>query len=124
MGRFRRRMYEEYSQEFGNNNDEQFIIAYRKVKRIKGFYSHLKVYILVNVIIIASNLNKEIFGRGFNDGGLLDWHTYSTAIFWGIALLAHALSVFGRDVFFSSDWEEKKIQEYMKKEPSNTNKWE
>ena len=52
MGRFRKRMYEEYAQEF--STDESFNIAYKKVKKIKGFYSHLKIYIIVNVIIIIS----------------------------------------------------------------------
>jgi hypothetical protein len=122
MGRYRRRMYEEYAQEF--SNDESFNIAYRKVKKIKGFYSHLKVYIIVNLIIIVSNLNKDFYGSGFNEHGLLDWHTYSTAIYWGIALLIHAFTVFGPDLFFGNNWEEKKIQEYMDKQSTNTNKWE
>jgi hypothetical protein len=46
MGRLRRRMFEEYREEF--TNDESFNIAYRKVKRIKGFYSHLRIYVIVN----------------------------------------------------------------------------
>lgn len=122
MGRFRRRMYEEYAQEF--TNDEHFEIAYRKVKRIKGFYSHLKVYIFVNVIIIISNLNIDFIGTRFEVNGLQSLHTYSTAFYWGIALLIHAFTVFSVDMFFSDKWEEKKIQKYMEKEASNTNKWE
>lgn len=122
MGRLRRRMFEEYREEF--TNDESFNIAYRKVKRIKGFYSHLRVYVIVNLIIIVSNLNHDFSGFGFNVDGLFEWNTYSTAIYWGIALVIHAFTVFGRDIFFSDDWEEKKIQEYMKKESTNNNKWE
>ncbi|MEN2401554.1 2TM domain-containing protein [Flavobacterium sp. MC2016-06] len=122
MGRFRRRMYEEYAQEY--SNDERYNIAYRKVKRIKGFYTHLRVYVIINVIIIASNMNHyDIFKQGILENPLFDWRTYSTAMFWGIGLMAHALSVFGRDLFFSNDWEEKKIQQYMKKEEAQ-NKWE
>jgi hypothetical protein len=122
MGRLRRRMFEEYREEF--TNDESFNIAYRKVKRIKGFYSHLRIYVIVNLIIIVSNLNHDFSGFGFNTGGLFEWHTYSTAFYWGIALLIHAFSVFGPDIFFNGDWEQKKIQKYMDKEASNTNKWE
>ncbi|MBF4507957.1 2TM domain-containing protein [Flavobacterium sp. JLP] len=122
MGRYRRRMYEEYGQEF--TNDESFNIAYRKVKKIKGFYSHLKVYIIVNLIIIVSNLSRDFSMIKFNDNGLFDWNTYSTAFYWGIALLIHAFSVFGLDIFFNRDWEQKKIQEYMNKQSSNNNKWE
>ncbi|PWB26969.1 2TM domain-containing protein [Flavobacterium sp. HTF] len=123
MGRYRRRMYEDYAQEF--STDENFNIAYKKVKRIKGFYSHLRIYVIINILIIIASVNGEIFGDHIRirDGGLLSWHTYSTAVFWGIGLLAHAFSVFGRDIFFSDDWEERKIQEYMKKEEAK-NKWE
>lgn len=122
MGRFRKHMYEEYRKEF--ENEEHFEIAYKKVKRIKGFYSHLKVYIIVNIIIIISNLNRDFIGSRFEGNGLLDWHTYSTALYWGIALVIHAFTVFGPDLFFNNDWEEKKIRKYMEKEADNTSKWE
>lgn len=122
MGRLRRRMYEEYRNEF--SSDERFNIAYRKVRRIKGFYSHLKVYLIVNAIIIISSLDREFIGSHFNDSGIFEWHTYSTAFYWGIALVMHAVSVFGRDVFFSDDWEERKIQEYMNQESTKANKWQ
>lgn len=122
MGRLRRHMYEEYGPEF--STDERYNMAFRKVKRIKGFYSHLKVYLIVNVIIIISSLNRNFFGSHFTDSGLFEWHTYSTAFYWGLVVVGHALSVFGRDFFFSDDWEQKKIQEYMKKEEANKKKWE
>ena len=123
MGKFRRRMYEEYAQEF--STDENYNAAYKKVKKIKGFYSHLRIYIIINILIIIASIKGDVF-EGYihiRDGGLFNWHTYSTAFFWGIGLLAHALSVFGEDVFFGRDWEEKKIQKYIKKEETK-NKWE
>ncbi|MBZ4044244.1 2TM domain-containing protein [Flavobacterium hibisci] len=122
MGRCRRRFYEEYGQEF--ENDESFERAYKKIKRIKGFYSHLKIYLIVNAIIIISNINRDFVGNRFDESGLFEWHTYSTAFFWGIGLLIHAFTVFGPDLFFGSEWEQKKIQKYMNKESQNTNKWE
>ena len=121
MGQFRKRMYEEHAHKF--STDDDYNIAYKKVKRIKGFYSHLRIYVIINVLIVISSLNRNFFGSSFNENGLSDWHTYSTAIFWGIGLLAHGLSVFGREIFFSNDWEEKKIQEYMDKN-ANQNKWQ
>lgn len=126
MGRFRRNMYEEYtSQNSGEySNDESYNAAYKKVKKIKGFYSHLKVYIIVNLIIIVSSLTRDNLHGGVDFSGLSQWHTYSTAFFWGIGLVAHGLSVFGSDLFFSSDWEQRKIQKYIDKENSNKNKWE
>jgi len=118
MGRFRRRFFEEDPKEY--STDESYNIAYRKVKRIKGFYSHLRIYFIVNAIIIISSFNRDFIGNT----ELWNWHTFSTAIFWGIALIAHGASVFGPDFFFNNDWEQKKIKEYMEREKKNSDKWE
>ena len=126
MGRFRREMYEDYArQHFGEyTGDENYNAAYRRVKRLKRFYSHLKIFLIVNIIIIVSSLTRDNFNEGMDFSGLTEWHTYSTAFFWGIGLVAHALSVFGTDWFFGSDWEKRKIQKYMEKDAANKNKWE
>jgi len=126
MGRFRRNMYEDYAkQHFGEHtDDENYNAAYRRVKKLKGFYSHVKVYIIVNIIIIVSSITRDNFNEGMDFSGLTEWHTYSTAFFWGIGLLAHGLSVFGTDWFFGSDWEKRKIEKYMEKDTANKNKWE
>jgi hypothetical protein len=46
-------------------------------------------------------------------------HTYSTAFFWGIGLVAHGLSVFGRELFFGNNWEEKKIKQYIERDKNS-----
>lgn len=111
------RMSDDYQSE-NFNRDERYEIAVKRVKSIKGFYVHLIVYILVNIFIIAGNL----MNNSNNDPFFWSWQTFSTALFWGIGLLAHGLSVFGKNLFFSSNWEEKKIQEFMDKDKSQ--KWE
>ena len=95
----------------------RFERAHKKVKAIKGFYSHLIVYIFVNAFIIISlyvNLDK---GEQF-------WHfsTFSTPFFWGIGLFFHGLNVFKKNVFLGTKWEERKIQEFMNE--NQTTKWE
>ena len=115
MGRFRRNRFEEHEM-LRNNPDQQYIQAYKKVKRIKGFYIHLSAYLIVNILIIASNFRWDDIGH------LLRWQTFSTAFFWGIGVLAHGLSVFGDELVFNRQWEEKKIKELMEKEKSE--KWE
>ncbi|WP_202700820.1 2TM domain-containing protein [Flavobacterium sp. UGB4466] len=123
MRRYRRDRYEAFRDEI--STDESYNLAYRKVKKIKGFYTHLKVYLIVNAIIIVSNLNRDYFSHSVYENGLLDWRTYSTAICWGVALGIHAFTVFGPDIFFSSEWEQKKIQKYMEREAQNNNtKWQ
>lgn len=90
--------------------------ALKRVKRIKGFYTHLMVYVVINIGILIANYmsnNPENFWR---------WEMFSTAIFWGVGLLAHAMSVFIPSLLIGKDWEERKIKELMEKE--NQNKWE
>jgi len=100
------------------NPDERYNLAFKRVKRIKGFYVHALVYLFVNAFIIISNVLKSEKGSEV----FFEWETFATAFFWGIGLLAHGLSVFGRNVFFGHNWEERKIQEFMEKEKSE--KWE
>lgn len=128
MGQFRDNKFECKQEEF--SADDSYNIAYRKVKRIKGFYSHLRVYIIVNLIIIISSLNRGAISSlkssaaidWVHASGLLEWHTYSTALFWGIGILIHAFLVFGSNIFFGNDWEQRKIREFMEKDKSK--KWE
>jgi len=80
--------------------------ARKKVDSIKGFYSHLMVYLIVNIfIVIAIVWNTNI--------KLLSFSALSTALFWGIGLASHAIGVFGEDIFFDKNWEERKIQKIM-----------
>lgn len=82
--------------------------AKKQVKRVKGFYIHTIVYICVNLfIIVANSLNSS---KGFADAD-----GYTTALFWGFGLFAHAMSVFAPDFILGRDWEERKTQEYLNK---------
>jgi hypothetical protein len=100
-----------------NQPEDKYAAAERKVKRLKGFYTHLIVYLCVNVFIVFVNIND------LNpDESYFKKENFFTAFFWGIGLVAHGLSVFGRDLFFGSDWEERKIQEFMDKDKNK--KWE
>jgi H+/gluconate symporter-like permease len=101
-----------------DQNSEQYEYAKNRVKKLKGFYVHLSVYILINILIISGTF----YDRPFTIDTFFSFETFSTAIFWGIGLIAHAASVFGKDLLFNKKWEEKKIQEFMKNEEKT--KWE
>lgn len=91
--------------------NERYERAAKRVKRIKGFYTHLVVYIVINIAIILIN-----FQNHDSDGNYFIWMNFSTLIFWGIGLLAHGLSVFLPGMILGKDWEERKIKELMDKE--------
>ena len=107
--------------------NEKYKKAKKKVKDIKGFYSHLTVYLLVNIFLIL--IQMGLFSRAFFEFGfeMPSWSMLSTPFFWGIGLAFHAFHVFHDRVSFFKNWEERKIKEFMEKdeeELKRTNKWD
>ena len=91
---------------YKTSQEQKLENAKKHVKKIKGFYTHALVFVLVNLFIIFSN--------GFIENkGLENMDNYYTAFFWGFGLLAHGLSVFGGEFFLGRNWEERKIQEIL-----------
>lgn len=107
-----------YNFDENSNQQSAYEIAAKKVKRQKQFYNHLIVYILVNGFLILKHCFKSNFGI------LLEPHTYSLCFYWGIGLFAHWFSVFGKEMLFGNNWEEKKIKKLMEKEKANEQKWQ
>ena len=103
--------------------EQQYIKAKKKVKDIKGFYSHLSVYIVINIfisgVIIYGLTNDE--NRDFSEA-ISHIGVYMTWIFWGIGLFFHWLGVFGFKNFFGSNWEERKIKQMMEEEDKKSKK--
>lgn len=91
--------------------------AAKRVKRIKGFYTHALIYIVINIAIILSKMTHHD-----NGSWSFELKDFSTALFWGIGLLGHGLSVFIPGIILGQDWEARKIKELMEKEKNN--KWE
>ncbi len=75
-------------------NEDRYYFAKRRVKKLKGFYVHFLVYVAVNVFLIILNCRNLQFGETY-----FKIENFYTAIFWGIGLLAHAISVFGFQFF-------------------------
>ncbi|MGC1631998.1 MAG: 2TM domain-containing protein [Gelidibacter sp.] len=96
---------------------ERYDRAKKRVKRISGFYSHLLVYIVVNLMVVVVNIQQMGPGESY-----FQWRNFLTLFFWGIGLFAHGLSVFLPYAILGKDWEERKIKEIMEKERKN--KWE
>ncbi len=85
--------------------------AAKRVKRIKSFYTHVVVYVVINMMIVIVNIQNLNAGESY-----FQWHNFTTLFFWGIGLLAHGLSVFTPNFILGKDWEEKKIKELMEKD--------
>ena len=81
--------------------------AKKRVEELKGFYGNLISYCIVIPILVFINLR---FSPQFQ------WFWFSAGG-WGFGLTMHAFKVFG----YSSNWEERKIQEILRKEEQNQN---
>ena len=100
-----------------NEEEAKYFEAYKRVKKVKGFYTHAAVYVMVNIMIVIINIQELDPGESY-----FQYHNFFTAFFWGLGLLAHGLSLFLPGMLFGDNWEEKKIKELMEKDKSN--KWE
>lgn len=117
--RRQRRMERNGSNDFIPSSPEElkYHEALKRVKRIKGFYTHALIYLVVNTMIVIINIQDLEPGESY-----FQWHNFITLFFWGIGLLSHGLSVFLPTMILGQNWEERKIKELMEKEKNS--KWE
>jgi hypothetical protein len=92
--------------------EARYFYAKRRVKSIKGFYFHLTAYVFVNIV-----LSIQIYLSSKND--FWRWESFSPSLFWGIGILAHGASVFGSNLIFGKNWEDRKITELIEKNNEN-----
>ncbi|MFP9099026.1 2TM domain-containing protein [Flavobacterium sp. RHBU_24] len=92
------------------NEREAYKRAKKKVKEIKGFYYNLLCYCIVIPILIFVNLK---FSPEFQ------WFWFSM-VGWGTGVLFHGLSAFNVVPFLGSDWEDRKLREFVQKEENSS----
>lgn len=91
-------------------DDPKYQRAKARVEELKGFYTHLLSYLVVNAALVGLNLFQI-----FTEPGARWWMTWPL-LGWGIGLGAHAFSVFGVRGFLGREWEERKIRELMERD--------
>ena len=77
--------------------------ARKRVREIRGFYSHLAIYLIVNAGLLAINLLTSPFSLWF----------YWPMLGWGIGVAVHGVSVFGLAGLLGPEWEEREIRKLM-----------
>jgi len=95
--------------------ETSYIRAKKRVDNLKGYYTHLMIYVLVNSIISIRKIIGDMDDGFTFEVAIFDGHNFTLWFWWGIGLLFHTYKVFGVTLFFSKDWEERKIKEYMDK---------
>ncbi len=74
--------------------------AFREVARLKAFYIHLLQYVVINLGLNAFN---------FLVPQQTIWAPF-VALFWGLGLLVHALTVFKLHGFLGPQWEKRQVE--------------
>ncbi len=90
------------------DEQESYDQAKRQVRRIRGFYIHALVYVLVNALLVVLNFLTLPGARWF----------FWPLLGWGIGLAAHGIAVFGVGRLWGAEWEERKIKEIIAKRRS------
>ena len=89
--------------------------ARKRLENLKGFYWSIIAYIIVIPFLIFVN-----FKTSWNEH---KWFFYPM-LGWGVGLAFQAYEVYGKDKYFGKAWENRKLEEFMKEEEDNLNRWE
>jgi hypothetical protein len=85
-----------------SEENNTYIKAKKRVKKLKDFYSHTIAYIFFTPLWIYINYISYWEFKWF----------WFPVIGMGISVVIHAFIVFG----YNSDWEERKLKEFMEKD--------
>lgn len=111
-----------------NNIIEKRLKARKRVDDMKKFYRHLRVYIIINVLLLVVKFNlfqwfkddyEWLQSPQFNDW--FSWNVFGTPVLWGLGLLVHGLYVFKLKSKswqelkpkFLKDWEKRQIEKFI-----------
>ena len=117
-----------------NTKNNKYEEAVKHVKKIKGFYKHVLIYFIINIILIGIKGIPVLYILNDNQNAekvFIDWvdfNIWSTPILWGIGLLIHGLYVYRFKFSFFRVWEDRKIKEFMdqddqEKDLTKNQKW-
>ncbi len=84
-------------------SEKKYKLAQKRVEKLKGFYIHFTIYLMMVPIFIYLNY--------ISDSGF-PWALFPI-VGWGIGVTSHASEVFDYNPFFGKDWEARKIRELM-----------
>jgi len=76
--------------------------AWRRVRALRIFYSHLTVYIVINFVLFL--IDSSTPGPA--------WF-YAPLIGWGLILVLHGLHAYELLPWMTHDWEQRKVRELM-----------
>ena len=87
-------------------NEERIELARKRVRRLRDFYIHVAIYVVVmgGFVLLNWAINPSF------------WWVVFPAVAWGVGLAAHAVSVLFEDNLFGSEWEARKTRELLERQ--------
>ncbi len=94
--------------------NRKYLRAKKRVEKLRKYYSHLTVYIIVNTVLSAYKIIFDLRGGDTLQEAIFDGNNFSLWFWWGIGIAFHTYNVFASNfLFMTKNWEDKKIKEYM-----------
>nr|WP_297785666.1 2TM domain-containing protein [uncultured Allomuricauda sp.] len=99
--------------------------AEKRVKELKGYYSHITIFVIVNGILlflktgVLNSLLPEAFPK---ESHFYDW-IYSNVLLWALILALHTVFILRHRFTFFKTWEERQIQKYMDEDRDKIDKY-
>lgn len=101
-----------------NTNNTTYKEAEKNVKRMKNFYNHLQIFVIMMfVLLLFSDMIISFFEARITNPNSLNWiraNIWVNAVLWFFGLIIHGIYVFKFKANFIDKWEQKKIEELMK----------
>lgn len=104
-----------------NNDQEQIAlkeIASKKVIKLKSFYKHLFVYLIVMVLFLLkeyTNLPLNVFP--------IKYFNWVVIIIWTAVIIGSVIDLVASFMIFDEEWEERKMRDILEKKYKKQ-KWE
>lgn len=93
--------------------------AENNVKRIKNFYNHLQIFVIMMlVLLLFSDMIISFFEARISNPNSINWiktNIWVNSGLWLFGLIIHGIYVFKFKANFIDKWEQKKMNELMKK---------
>ena len=83
-------------------SEKKYARAKEHVEKLKGFYIHFAIYLMMMPVFIFLNFRSTGF----------PWAIFPI-VGWGFGVAGHAMETFNYNPFLGKDWEEKKMKELM-----------
>lgn len=103
------------------NDDIKYAIAKSKVDKLRAFYTHLAVYLIVNIALFAVKITRNSLNGETLQEAVFDVNISGIWLIWGMIVAIHAFATFGMDFIFGKNWERKRIKKYMEEDENNLN---